>query len=68
MRQSSDPDERMYLREGVPGYEWDHFHRSVPMSSYLVAMSIVDFSFVERDVGGIKFRLWARHSAINQTK
>ena len=57
-------------REGLPGYYWDHFERSVPMSSYLVAMCVADFSFVEAktDEGIITFRLWARHSAINQTK
>lgn len=55
--------------DGVPGYYWDYFERSVPMSSYLVAMCIADFSFVQSGTeDGVVFRLWARHSAINQTK
>ncbi|XP_046648039.1 aminopeptidase N-like [Daphnia pulicaria] len=56
--------------EGVSDYEWDYFERSVPMSSYLVAMIIADYSYVESNAShnNITFRVWARHSAINQTK
>ena len=54
----------------APGYEWDYFERSVPMSSYLVALIVADYSYVESSVNNnnITFRVWARHSAINQTK
>jgi aminopeptidase N len=40
------------------------------MSSYLVAMIIADYSYVESNAShnNITFRVWARHSAINQTK
>ena len=55
--------------DGVDGYEWDWFETSVPMSTYLVAVVVADYSYVESKVesGGVSFRIWARHSAINQT-
>ena len=59
-----------FTSAGILDYEWDYFERSVPMSSYLVAMIIADYSYVESDTSdnNITFRVWARHSAINQTK
>ncbi|XP_032687651.1 aminopeptidase N [Odontomachus brunneus] len=53
----------------VPGlhtYVWDHYERSVPMSTYLVAFIVSDFD--ERKSEDGKFRVWARHEAINQAK
>ncbi|EDV28936.1 uncharacterized protein TRIADDRAFT_63531 [Trichoplax adhaerens] len=38
---------------------------TVVMSSYLLAFSITDFDRVERDVGGILYRIWARKAIKN---
>ncbi|KAL6443877.1 hypothetical protein ACFW04_001721 [Cataglyphis niger] len=53
----------------VPGlhtYEWDHYERSVPMSTYLVAFIVSDFDVRKSEDGN--FRVWARHDAINQSQ
>ncbi|EFN65601.1 Aminopeptidase N [Camponotus floridanus] len=53
----------------VPGlhtYVWDHYERSVPMSTYLVAFIVSDFD-VRRSEDG-NFGVWARHDAINQSQ
>lgn len=53
----------------VPGlhtYVWDHYERSVPMSTYLVAFIVSDFD-VRRSEDG-NFGVWARHDAINQSE
>ncbi|GAB1862314.1 Aminopeptidase N [Camponotus japonicus] len=42
---------------------WDTFQESVPMSTYLVAFVISEFSFVNQD----KFQVWSRPSVIDQT-
>ena len=48
---------------------WDHFEKSVPMSTYLVAFVVADFAKIESDVYNSKwgFNIYARHSARNQT-
>ncbi|XP_012230834.1 aminopeptidase N [Linepithema humile] len=51
----------------VPGlhtYVWDHYERSVPMSTYLVAFIVSDLDKLEDG----NFRVWARHDAINQSQ
>ena len=54
---------------GLPGYVWDYYETSLKMSTYLVAMVIADFSYVESNIdSNVTLRVWARHSAINQTK
>jgi len=54
---------------GVPGYVWDYYEPSLKMSTYLVAMVIADFSYAESTIdSNVTLRVWARHSAINQTK
>ncbi|KAB0798929.1 hypothetical protein PPYR_06809 [Photinus pyralis] len=53
-----------------PGWFWDHFEESVPMSTYLVAFVVSDFEFEQFAVNGnsTTFRIWARSSAINQVQ
>ncbi|XP_029162416.1 aminopeptidase N-like [Nylanderia fulva] len=53
----------------VPGlhtYVWDHYERSVPMSTYLVAFIVSDFD-VRRSEDG-NFGVWARQEAISQSQ
>lgn len=49
---------------------WDHFEKSVPMSTYLVAFVVADFSRVQADVANSKwgFNIYARPGAVNQTQ
>lgn len=49
---------------GMPSYLWDHYERSVPMSTYLVAFIVSDFEVLKSESG--KFRVWARSEAIDQ--
>ncbi|XP_012148075.1 suppressor of ER stress-induced death [Megachile rotundata] len=51
---------------GLPSYMWDHYERSVPMSTYLVAFIVSDFDVLKSESG--KFRVWARHDAIKQAQ
>ncbi|KAK7072474.1 hypothetical protein SK128_018345, partial [Halocaridina rubra] len=54
--------------EGQPGWSWDHFETSVPMSTYLVAFVVSDFEYLNSTQNDhVLFRVWARSSAINQT-
>ncbi|XP_068228252.1 aminopeptidase N-like [Palaemon carinicauda] len=54
--------------EGQEGWFWDHFDLSVPMSTYLVALVVSDFDFIESPYGtDVLFRVWARHDAIDQS-
>lgn len=52
----------------MPGWVWDHYHNSVPMSTYLVAFAVTDFEFMESDRNLSKpiFKVWARKDAISQ--
>ena len=57
--------------EGDTEYVWDHFERSVPMSTYLVAMIVCDFEHRTSDpvsVSEVDVRIWARKNAIEQTE
>ncbi|EFX67104.1 hypothetical protein DAPPUDRAFT_302210 [Daphnia pulex] len=56
--------------EGMEGFYWDHFAPSVPMSTYLVAFIVANFTQVEADVGNAtwKFNIYARPSARNQAQ
>ncbi|XP_054003259.1 aminopeptidase N isoform X2 [Hylaeus anthracinus] len=49
---------------GLPSYVWDHYDRSVPMSTYLVAFIVSDFEMLKTESGN--FRVWARSEAIDQ--
>ncbi|XP_064106708.1 aminopeptidase N-like [Macrobrachium nipponense] len=54
--------------EGQEGWYWDHFYLSEPMSTYLVALVVSDFDYIESPYGtDVLFRVWARHEAINQS-
>lgn len=53
-------------RPGLHTYVWDHYERSVPMSTYLVAFVVSDFDVQKSEDG--TFRVWARHEAINQSQ
>ncbi|XP_063887388.1 aminopeptidase N-like [Scylla paramamosain] len=53
--------------EGQQGWMWDHFNTTVPMSTYLTAFLVSDFSSKEVTTqNGVSFRTWARETAINQ--
>ena len=51
---------------GLPSYMWDHYERSVPMSTYLVAFIVSDFEVLKSESGN--FRVWARSDAIEQAR
>ncbi|XP_071631576.1 aminopeptidase N-like [Temnothorax longispinosus] len=60
---------RIVKRTPVPGlntYVWDHYKRSVPMSTYLVAFVVSDFDVRESE--NRNFTVWARHNAIDQAQ
>uniref|UniRef100_T1IZH7 Aminopeptidase n=1 Tax=Strigamia maritima TaxID=126957 RepID=T1IZH7_STRMM len=46
----------------------DYFEKSPKMSTYIVAIAVSDFDFVEKQVGNTTIRIWVRPNAINQTK
>lgn len=53
----------------MPGWFWDRFNTSVPMSTYLVAYIVCDFDYktVETsDYNNVTFRIWARGDALDQ--
>ena len=54
----------------MDGWEWDHYHKSVPMSTYLVAFVVSDFARRESDPTLSKpaFAVWARKDAIEQVE
>lgn len=45
----------------MPGYVWDEFQESVPMSTYLLAFVVTDFSHQTNN----KFAVWTRPEAIS---
>ena len=57
-------------REGVADHYWDHFAPSAPMSTYLVAFVVANFTQVAADVKNAnwKFNIYARPSARQQTQ
>lgn len=57
-------------RHGMEGFVWDHFATSVPMSTYLVAFVVANFTQVQAEVGSSrwKFNVYSRPSATEQTR
>lgn len=53
--------------EKMPGYYWDYFQTSVPMSSYLVAFLVSDLEEVESTTvsKSVPFRAWVRPESRN---
>ncbi|XP_071514305.1 aminopeptidase Ey-like [Panulirus ornatus] len=53
--------------EGQKGWMWDHYYTSVPMSTYLVAFVVSDFTHVNSTaIDHVLYRVWAREEAIGQ--
>ncbi|ALC47212.1 CG14516 [Drosophila busckii] len=50
--------------ESLPNYVWDHFAESLPMSTYLVAYAITDFTHISSG----NFSVWARADAIKSAE
>lgn len=57
-----------FFSQGKDGWFWDHYEKSVPMSTYLVAFLVSDFTFKEAPPtgNGVVFKIWTRKDAINQ--
>lgn len=63
----------MPLKEIEPmeetGWVWDHFERSPPMSTYLVAFTISDFEYISANSStGPVFRVWAPKDDLPKTQ
>ncbi|XP_013114371.1 aminopeptidase N [Stomoxys calcitrans] len=65
---SNMPLDRQIPLEDMDGFVWSIFEESVPMSSYLVAYSVLDFVYKESKIEGSKvvFRTWCRKDYIDQ--
>lgn len=48
----------------VPGFVWDTFAESVPMSTYLIAFVVSDFEHLSEGT----FSVWARSDSLNQAR
>lgn len=48
----------------MPGYVWDEFQESVPMSTYLLAFVVSDF----KNLTDGKFSVWTRPEAIDSAR
>ncbi|XP_016983795.1 aminopeptidase N-like [Drosophila rhopaloa] len=64
---SNMPVKETKTHESLPDYIWTEFQESLPMSTYLVAFSVNDFSHKPSSLpNGTLFRTWARSSAVDQ--
>ncbi|EDX14830.1 GD17884 [Drosophila simulans] len=64
---SNMPVKETRPHESIPDYVWTAFEESLPMSTYLVAYSLNDFSHKPSTLpNGTLFRTWARPNAIDQ--
>lgn len=44
----------------MPGYQWDEYSESMPMSTYLLAFAVIDFEFIQEN----RFTVWSRADTI----
>lgn len=51
-------------RSEFPGYLWDEFEESVPMSTYLLAFVVSDF----KNMTNGRFSVWARPEALESAR
>ncbi|XP_054279876.1 aminopeptidase N-like isoform X2 [Macrosteles quadrilineatus] len=67
---SNMPLQRTSPVEGKPGWVWDEYQDTVPMSTYLVAFMVSEFEYRESDPqpNKVLFRVWARRDAIDQVE
>ncbi|XP_026836420.1 aminopeptidase Ey [Drosophila erecta] len=64
---SNMPVKETRAHESLSDFMWTEFQESVPMSTYLVAYSVNDFSSKPSTLpSGPQFRTWARRNAIDQ--
>ncbi|XP_020811808.1 aminopeptidase N-like [Drosophila serrata] len=64
---SNMPVKKTKPHESLTDYVWTEFQESVPMSTYLVAYSINDYSHKPSTLrNGTLFRTWARPNALDQ--
>ncbi|KAE9554353.1 hypothetical protein FO519_002412 [Halicephalobus sp. NKZ332] len=55
--------------EKIPGFLWTSFEETPKMASYLLAIVVSDFDFIEGQTNrGTRFRIWSRKEAINETQ
>ncbi|XP_037077487.1 aminopeptidase N-like isoform X2 [Pollicipes pollicipes] len=69
MTSASNMPIRMTVQnDKMPGFEWDIYEKSVPMSTYLVAFLVSDLAVKQAEPGlsDTLFRVWARSAAIEQ--
>ena len=53
----------------MPGFLWTSFEETPKMASYLLALVVSDFEFIEGHTKrGTRFRIWSRKEAINETQ
>lgn len=52
------------------GWVWDHYPTTPIMSTYLIAMVVSDLRFVDYNSteSAVKFKVWSRNEALQQTK
>ncbi|KAL0111090.1 hypothetical protein PUN28_012804 [Cardiocondyla obscurior] len=55
------------IKKQVDGYWLYTFYKSVPMSTYLVALVVSDFNYKSEQKNGIELAVYARPNAISQT-
>uniref|UniRef100_A0AC34RHJ9 Peptidase M1 membrane alanine aminopeptidase domain-containing protein n=1 Tax=Panagrolaimus sp. JU765 TaxID=591449 RepID=A0AC34RHJ9_9BILA len=57
------------IDEKMPGFIFTTFDETPKMSSYLLAVVVSDFEYIEGHTKrGTRFRIWSRKEAINETK
>jgi len=55
--------------DGRPGFVWDIYEESLPMSTYLVGLFVGEFDYlVSSESNQTPFHMWARPEFINQTE